>query len=95
MVYQRIENETKVGSYSVSKSPGEVAKAIAKELYIANDLRGTRVMNLHFVKNRTQSEGGDVFYWYKARIGPAENPRIISVGDRSFAERFDVTVQRL
>jgi hypothetical protein len=95
-MYQLLTKDgTKIGHYSASASPAQTAKKIAKVIYETEKLSGKKTFEFKFVKNRTKAEGGDKLYRFSATVVPLHKQRLITIGNSSFYQKYDITVANL
>jgi len=85
-----LDSGEEVGHYRSTKSPGQVAKAIIKTIYVQNNLKGSYRKIVVFKNNRTHRT-----YTYDAFIEPLARPIVKKIGNSSFAQRYNIIVKRV
>ena len=85
-----LDDGTEVGHYRSTKSPGQVAKAVIKTIYVQNGLKGTYRKDVTFINNRTHRT-----YTYDTKIEPLANPIVKKIGNNTFVERYRIDVKRI
>lgn len=89
MVYQQIlRNGEKIGQYSIKSSPAVVAKKIARECYISNDMKGEKTFDIRFCKNKPFKE-----YEYRVNVLPVDYEK--EIGGKTIHISHDIQVRRL
>lgn len=91
MTYKIIlDDGSEIGHYKSTKSPGQVAKAIIKTIYVQNKLKGPFKKVVVFYNNRTHRT-----YTYNCFIQPRTKPITKKIGSSTFVERYQIDVKRV